>query len=107
MALAAIEALSEIGGPAARGVVRVLERSEPELVKEAVACLAAHGDADDVASLVGLLGHADWSVRAEATSALGERRCARAMPSILRRLETEQDEFVRAGILRALQRLEN
>jgi HEAT repeat protein len=30
----------------------------------------------------------------------------RAVPAILRRLETEQDEFVRAAILRALQRLE-
>jgi HEAT repeat protein len=106
VALAAVEALREVGGPAARGVARVLGRPEPELVKEAVACLAAHGDADDLASLVPLLGHADWSVRAGVIAALAERRTVRAVPAILRRLETEQDEFVRAEILRALERLE-
>ena len=31
---------------------------------------------------------------------------ARAVPAILRRLETEQDDFVRDAILRALKRLE-
>ncbi len=106
VALAAVEALREIGGPAARGVARVLGRPEPELAREAVACLAAHGDADDLAALVELVGHADWSVRAEAISALAERRCVRAVPAILRRLEAERDELVRASILRALQRLE-
>jgi HEAT repeat protein len=30
----------------------------------------------------------------------------RAVPAMLRRLETEQDEFVRAELLRALERLE-
>jgi HEAT repeat protein len=106
VALAAVEALRELGGPAARGVARVVGRPEPELAREAVACLASHGDADDLAVLVGLLGHAEWVVRAEAIAALAERRCVRAVPAILRRLETEQDEFVRAAILRALQRLE-
>jgi HEAT repeat protein len=106
VALAAVEALREIGGPAARAVARVLGRPEPELVKEAVTCLAAHGDADDLDTIVPLIGHADWSVRAEVISALTERRHARAVPAILRRLETEQDEYVRAGILRALERLE-
>ena len=106
VALAAVEALREIGGPAARGVARVFARPEPELAREAVACLAEHGGADDLTPLVGLLGHAEWSVRAEATLALAERRQLRAVPAILRRLEMEEDEFVRAAILRALQRLE-
>jgi HEAT repeat protein len=106
VALAAVEALREIGGPASRGVARVLGRPEPELVREAVTCLAAHGDADDLDTVVPLLGHADWSVRAEVTAALAERRHLRAVPAILRRLEIEQDEFVRAGILRALEQLE-
>jgi HEAT repeat protein len=106
VALAGVEALREIGGPAARAVERLLARPEPELVKEAVACLAAHGDANELAAVVPLLAHADWSVRAEAVTALAERRMVRAVPAILRRLETEQDEFVRAEILRALERLE-
>jgi HEAT repeat protein len=105
-ALAAVEALREIGGPAARAVGAVLERPEPELVKEAVATLAAHGDPGDLVSIVPLVGHPHWSVRAEAISTLSERRCASAVPAILRRLEVEQDEFVRAEILRALERLE-
>jgi HEAT repeat protein len=45
-------------------------------------------------------------VRAEAIQSLAERGMARAVPPILRRLETEQDEFVRDAILRALRRLE-
>lgn len=106
VALAGVEALREIGGPAARAAERLLARPEPELVKEAVACLAAHGDANALAAVVPLLAHADWSVRAEAIAALSERRSVRAVPAILRRLETEQDEFVRAEILRALERLE-
>jgi HEAT repeat protein len=105
-ALAAVEALRELGGPAARGVGPLLSRPEPELVKEAVACLAAHGDPGDLAALVPLVAHAHWSVRAEAIAALAERRFSAAVPSILRRLEVEQDHFVRAEILRALERLE-
>jgi HEAT repeat protein len=106
VALAAVESLREVGGPAVRSTRRVLGHPEPELVKEAVACLAAHADESDLVSIVPLLAHADWSVRAEVASALAARRFARAVPAILRRLETEQDEFVRAEILRALQRLE-
>ena len=49
----------------------------------------------------------DWMVRAEAIQWLGERRVVRAIPSVLRRLETEQDEFVRDGMLRTLSRLED
>jgi HEAT repeat protein len=106
VALAAVEALREVGGPAARSARRVLARPEPELVKEAVACLAAHAGEAELVAIVPLLAHADWSVRAEVVAVLALRRFARGVPSILRRLETEQDEFVRAEILRALQRLE-
>jgi HEAT repeat protein len=106
VALAAVEALREIGGPAARAAARILARPDPELVKEAVACLAAHGDANDLAAIEPLLAHADWSVRAQAISALAQRRVARSVPAILRRLELEQDEFVRAQMLRALEALE-
>ncbi len=107
VALAAVEALDEIGGEEAAGrVVALLERSEPELVREAVTCIGRHGEAEALDMLVPLVSHADWSVRAEAIQALADRGVARAVPSILRRLETEQDEFVRDAILRALKRLE-
>ena len=105
VALAALEALREIGGPEAGAAVALLERSEPEVVREAIGCIASH----DVAAmdvLLPLVSHSDWSVRAEAIQALSDRRVARAVPSILRRLETEQDEFVRDVILRALKQLE-
>jgi HEAT repeat protein len=45
-------------------------------------------------------------VRAEVISTLAERGVASAVPAILRRLESEQDEFVREASLRALARLE-
>jgi HEAT repeat protein len=107
VALAAVEALDEIGGDeAAACVVALLERSEPELVREAVTCIGRHGKAEALDMLVPLVSHADWSVRAEAIQALADRGVARAVPPILRRLETEQDEFVRDAILRALKRLE-
>jgi len=104
--LGAIEALDSIGGPEAARVSAVLERPEPELVKEAVACLSRHGETAALEALVPMVSHGDWSVRAEAIQALAERGVQRAVPPILRRLETEQDEFVRDAILRALKRLE-
>ena len=76
------------------------------LVRDAVACIARHADAAALEALVPLVSHSDWSVRAEAIQALAERGVTRAVPPILRRLETEQDEFVRDAILRALKRLE-
>jgi len=106
VALAAVEALREIGGPAARGVSRILQRPEPELLKEAVVCLAAHGEAGDLAAIVPLVAHAEWAVRAQAVAALAERHVVSAVPAILRRIDVEQDLFVRAEMLRALERLE-
>ena len=91
VALAAVSALREMGGPEAARAAAVLERAEPELVQEAIGCIVSHSD---------------WSVRAEAIRTLAERGVARAVPAILRRLETEHDAFVRGEILRALERLE-
>ena len=62
--------------------------------------------ADLVERLLPLVSHPDWSVRAEAIQTLADRGTAKAVPAILRRLETEQDEFVRTVTLRALERLE-
>jgi HEAT repeat protein len=53
-----------------------------------------------------VVSHPEWSVRAEAIQVLAERGVVRAVPVILRRLETEQDEFVRDAMLRALEKLE-
>ena len=47
--------------------------------------------------LLPLVAHPDWSVRAEAMEVLAERGLPPAVPAILRRLETEQDEFVRSA----------
>lgn len=97
-----------IGGPiAAKTAQTVLDRDEPELVQAAVVCIGAHGDADDLAELIPLVSHEGWSVRAEAIQTLADRRVLRAVPSILRRLETEQDAFVRDTILRSLRQLED
>jgi HEAT repeat protein len=107
VSLAALEALREVGGPAAAAAARgLLLRDDPELVQAAVACVAAHGARADLEELVPLVGHPHWAVRAEVIGALAERSVAAAVPAILRRLETEQDDFVRDAILRALRRLE-
>ncbi len=107
VAMAAVEALRTIGGAASVRVVRpLLSRGETELVQAAVGCVAQHGTAQDLEALLPLLSHDHWSVRTEVIQGLAERGMVKAVPSILRRLETEQDDFVRDAILRALGRLE-
>jgi HEAT repeat protein len=108
VALAVVDALDLIGGQyAAEAALKVLDREEPEPVQAAVACIGANGDPETVAELVSLIAHSSWSVRAEAIQTLSDRGVKKAVPSILRRLETEQDSFVRDAINRALKRLED
>jgi HEAT repeat protein len=107
VAMAALEALEAIGGPeAGRVAASGLASDEPEVVQAAVACVGRHADADTVCELIALVQHPSWAVRGEAIQTLAERRVPRALPAILRRLETEQDSFVRDVIVRALRRLE-
>jgi HEAT repeat protein len=107
VALAVIDAAREIGVAAATHVVPLLRRHEPEVVREAVRYLGAHADGRELDAIVPLVSHPDWSVRAEAIQVLADRNIANAVPAILRRLELEQDEFVRSVTLRALDRLES
>jgi len=104
VALAAAEMVREVGGDDALRVVPLLGRPELELVLEAVRCVGLHSD--EVEILFPLISHADWSVRGEVIQLLASRGVVVAIPSILRRLEVEQDEFVREVILGALKRLE-
>ena len=107
VALAAVEGLSGLGGgESARRTLVALERGDAEILRAALRCIGSHGDAECLERILPLVSHREWSVRAEATQVLAERGVARAIPSILRRLETEQDDFVRSVILRALARLE-
>jgi HEAT repeat protein len=106
VALAAIEALCEVGGIAAERAIGILERPESELVRAAIRCVGLHSDVDDLEVLFPLIGHSDWSVRAEAIQMVADRRSIRAVPSILRRLDVEQDDFVRDVTLSALKHLE-
>ena len=108
LAMAAVEALLEIGGvEAARAASGLLGSSEPQLVQAAVGCIGACGDADTLGELLPLIQHSSWAVRAEVIHLLAARRVVKAVPAILRRLETEQDSFVRDAILDALKRLED
>jgi HEAT repeat protein len=107
VALAAVEALAAIGGSVATGLVRpLLESPDPELVRAAVACVGAHADPAQIDDLVRLIAHPHWAVRVEAIRTLAARGHLRAVPSLLRRLETEQDHSVREVMLAALERLE-
>jgi len=105
--LAAAESLSQLGGSAAaRIAVGFLQSREPEVIHAAVSCIGECGDEEDLAALMDLVAHPDWTVRAEAIQTLSRRSCVRAVPVILRRLETELDGFVRDAILSALARLD-
>ena len=106
VALAAVEALCEVGGVAAKRAVGILERPESELVRAAIRCIGLHLDSGELHVLFPLIGHPDWSVRAEAIQTVADRHLIRAVPSILRRLDVEQDDFVRDVTLSALKRLE-
>ena len=56
VALAAIEALCDVGGIAAERAVAILERPEPELVRAAIRCIGLHSDSDVLDALL----PADW-----------------------------------------------
>jgi HEAT repeat protein len=108
VALAAIEALTEIGGAqAARLAATTLGRPEPELVKAGVACVGAHGDEATLSELLPLLAHDDWSVRAEVVQVVAVRAFRKGLPAVLRRLELEDDPFVREVVLRTVEQLED
>jgi HEAT repeat protein len=106
VALALVEAVKVIGGEAAGYVVPLLGRTEPEVVREAVRCFGDHAETAELEALLPLVSHPDWSVRAEVVEILAERGVRQAVPAILRRLETEQDDVVRSVTLAALQRLD-
>jgi HEAT repeat protein len=107
VALAACETLLEMGGRRAGELaVPALMRPEAEVLRAAVACLAAHGSLEDLDRLEPLVSHPDWSVRADAVEALAVRGARRCLPALLRRLDGEEDAFVREAILRATRRLE-
>jgi HEAT repeat protein len=76
------------------------------VVRAAVACLGAHGGDDDLGRLIALVEYDDWSVRAEVIQLLVDRGVRRSLPAMLRRLESERDDFVREVLLQATRRLE-
>jgi len=107
VALAALESLERVGGADGVAAAQVaLGRPEPEVVRAAIACLARHAGPDALGPLVELVGHSDWSIRAEAVQVLAARRVRRALPAVLRRLDVEEDAFVRDAMLAAARRLE-
>lgn len=107
LAIAACEVLTEIGGDRAGELARtVLRSSEPDVVRAAVACLGAHGGEEDFAQAISLIAHPDWSVRAEIVQVFSDNGYRKALPTLLRRLEVEDDAFVRQVTLQAIGRLE-
>lgn len=107
VALAACEALQDVGGARAGALVgRVLRRAESDVVRAAVTCLGRHGSEEDLIEAFWLVAHPDWSVRAEIARVLSERGARKSLPALLRRLEVEDDAFVRQAIMQAIGRLE-
>jgi HEAT repeat protein len=107
VAMAALEALDALGGPeAAQLAARSLVSEAPELVKAAIGCIRSHGTTESLRELFPLVSHEHWLVRAETVQTLADRGLGQAVPTILRWLDKEQDDFVRDAIFRALKRLE-
>jgi HEAT repeat protein len=107
VALAAVEVFERVAPalPIER-VCAVLDHEDPEVVQGALACIRRHGRESELTATLPLLSHPHWAVRAGAIEAIAERRFVAAVPAILRRLDGEEDEFVRGTLLRALERLE-
>lgn len=105
VALAALEVAFATGGSPER-MEALLHREEPDVVREAIRCLGVHGQQASLEAVIPLCAHPDWYVRAEAIQMLADRGVRRALPAILRRLDLEQDPFVRTVTLAALERLE-
>lgn len=107
VALAAVEVFERVA-PALpiEPVCEVLGHEDPEVVQGALACIRRHGRESELTAILPLLSHPHWAVRAGAIEAIAERRFRVAVPAVLRRLDGEEDEFVRDTLLRALERLE-
>jgi HEAT repeat protein len=107
VAIAAVEAFERIGNAVSlTPVLAILDHADAEVVQSAVRCVERHAHDSDLHSLVPLLAHEHWAVRAAVLDALARRRTRSALPAVLRHLEREQDEFVREVLLRTLAQLE-
>ena len=106
--LAALDALSAIGGDDAVELAKdALGSSDPEIAEAAIGCVGAHGGRAALSQLLPSLEHAAWNVRARVAQVMEERRHVHAIPSLIRQLDAERDDFVRAAILAALATLES
>lgn len=107
VAMSSLESLARIGGAGVVPLARAaLDDVDPEIVRAALTCIGEHGTRADLEETVALFSHADWAVRAKAVQVLADNRVAESVPAMLRRLDVEQDEFVRTGLLQALEVLE-
>jgi HEAT repeat protein len=103
VALASLEALMVVGGDNASAIaLEAAHHDEPEVIRAAMGCVGAHGTDEDLACLIALVPHPDWSVRAEVAELFAKRGFRKALPTLLRRLELEDDAFVRESILGAI-----
>jgi HEAT repeat protein len=106
--LAALDALGAIGGEDAVELARdALASADPEIAEAAVACVGAHGGRVALNDLLPALAHPAWNVRARVAQVMEERRHVHAIPSLIRQLDQERDDFVRGAILTALGTLES
>lgn len=106
--LAALDALFAIGGEEAVDLARdALASADPEIAEAAVACIGAHGGRAALNDLLPALAHPAWNVRARVAQVIEERRHVHAIPTLIRQLDQERDDFVRGAILTALGTLES
>lgn len=106
-AMAGLEVLRELGGADSVALAAgMLSGTDGGLVEAAIGCIGEHADVETLNELLPLLSHEQWVVRASAVDVFAARGMESTVPALLRRLESETDEFVRDAILGALDRLE-
>lgn len=102
----AVAILGEVGGArAVELVTTALAHTDPRVRREALLALARIGGEDAGMLVYGMIEDTDPEVRLAAAMAAGELKVERALKPLLALLESESEESVVEGVLRALGRL--
>jgi HEAT repeat protein len=99
----AVRSLARLGVLRNEVIQRAVTHEDHEVVKAAL--LAGAGSAGGEALAVGLLGHANWDVRAAAARVLADSGQTRFLPPLLNALASEMDALARRALVDAVERL--
>ncbi|HEU0264275.1 MAG TPA: HEAT repeat domain-containing protein, partial [Geobacterales bacterium] len=104
--LTALESLSAIASPVALSLVKKgLAHTDEEVVKEAIAILAEHGDGWIEEYRERLMAHPHWDVRRHFIMAMVQVQGKKALPHLKQALEREQDDMVKSQLVTIVENL--